>query len=233
MKVRALGVAAVVAAAGLAPRPAEAFWLLNFQTAPTLPAGGVGFIGGTGAQLTRVGEPGSTSFTPYLAHFGLRVGLADFLDVGYRLCTVPLPYSSAGPTLGAELDVKARLTPASWTWQAALVAGVGDAWLELGGASRSAWSPGVDLVVSRALGESVQLALNGRYVFTAIPTAAGGAEANDVTAAGGSAMLRFAVSPVVAVQVELGAFDFLGALGGKETNGWGLQAGVVFAARLR
>ena len=228
--------AALAALAVLAPRPAHAFWLLDFQTAQTLPQGAVGFIGGTGGQLTSVGQPGATSFTPFLAHFGIRVGLADWIDAGYRLCTVPLPYSSAGPTLGGELDVKLRLTPASWTWQAALIAGAGLAYLDLNDASRSAWAPGADLVVSRRLGAgpgAPELALNARWVYTGVLSAAGGAADNHVQASGVSAMLRIPLSAAIAVQPEVGVFRFDGALAGHPANGWAMQYGAVLAARVR
>ena len=228
--------AALAALAVLAPRPAHAFWLLDFQTAQTLPQGAVGFIGGTGGQLTSVGQPGATSFTPFLAHFGIRVGLADWIDAGYRLCTVPLPYSSAGPTLGGELDVKLRLTPASWTWQAALIAGAGLAYLDLNDASRSAWAPGADLVVSRRLGAgpgAPELALNARWVYTGVLSAAGGAADNHVQASGVSAMLRIPLSAAIALQPEIGVFRFDGALAGHPANGWAMQYGAVLAARVR
>ncbi len=212
---------------------AHAFWLLNFQTGATLPPGGIGFIGGTGGQLTSVGDPSSSSFTPFLAHAGIRFGLVDGLDLGYRLCTVPLPYSSAGPSLGAEADLKLRLTPAESVWQAGLIGGVGYSYLLILGQSKSAWAPGADLLVSRRMVDHLDLSWNARYVYTGIPTAAGGTEANHVQAIGGSMGARIGLGSGISLLPEVGVFDFTGSIAGATVNGWGLQYGAVLAARLK
>lgn len=218
---------------GAAP-PARAFWLLNFGTAPPLPAGAVGFIGGTGGQLTEVGAPAQSSFTPFLAHAGIRVGLASWVDAGFRLCTVALPfYAGGGPSLGGELDVKVRLTPPRWKWQASVLAGAGYAYLLLQDQSKSAWSPGAELSVSRDLSARVTLTANARYAYTAIPTGTGGSDGNFVHSFGGSVGLRVAITNTIAVMPEVGAFGFEGAIARATSNGWGLQYGVVLAARVR
>ena len=118
-RVRTLAAIAVVLAACLAfPSRGRAFWLLGFSSADTLPPATFGVIAGTGGQLSETGDPAKTSFTPFLPHAGFRVGIADGLDVGYRLTQVALPFSSVGPTLGGEIDVRYRLTPANSEWQA-------------------------------------------------------------------------------------------------------------------
>jgi hypothetical protein len=218
----------------VAPGRAQAFWLLNFQTAPPLPPGAVGFIGGTGGQLTLVGTPLATSYTPFLAHAGIRVGIASWLDAGYRLTTVPLPYSNAGgPGLGAQMDLKFRLTPARLSWQAAVIVDAAYAYLLNTDRSLQAWSPGADLVVSHSLGTRYAIAFNARYVFTAIPSADGGSGRNFVHAFGPTVGLRIALSDTVSLQPEIGAFRFMGQIAGVENDGWGIQYGLVLGARVR
>lgn len=98
-KTLAILITTLLAIGFLAP-PARAFWLLGFSTADTLPSGHVGFIAGTGGQFSDVGHPKETSFTPFLPHAGIRLGLTERIDVGYRLTQVALPFSSVGPSLG-------------------------------------------------------------------------------------------------------------------------------------
>lgn len=217
----------------LAPRPASAFWVLNFSTADTLAPGQVGFIGGTGGQLTTVGEPAKLSYTPFLAHAGIRVGLIDRLDIGYRLVTVPLPYNTAGPSLGAAADAKVRLTPKESRWQVSLIAGGAIAYLRLSGENRTAFSPGGDVVVSRTLATALTVAANARYVFAAIPSAPGGASANQVQVFGGSVALRIGLTQTVSIIPEMGLFRFEGELGNVESDGWGTQYGAVLSALIR
>lgn len=234
MKLRgsAAACAALVAAAISFSRDARAFWLLNFQTAATLPPGGAGFIGGTGGQFTSVGSPPRASFTPFLAHAGIRVGLIDRLDAGYRLCTVALPYSSAGPTLGEETDLKFQLTPSNASWQVGIIGGVGYAYLLLSGQSRDAWAPGANLIVSRAVSSRIDLSWNFRYVDTFISSGPGGPGANQVQAYGGGMGIKVALGPTLAVLPEVGAFDFRGRLSGVPVDGYGFQYGVVLSARI-
>ncbi|MHB8418662.1 MAG: hypothetical protein ACYDCL_11330 [Myxococcales bacterium] len=204
--------------------PARAFWLLGFSTADTQPQWTGGFIGGTGGQLTFVGD--KLSFTPFLAHAGLRVGLTDWLDVGYRLCTVTLPYNQGGPVLGGQLDFKARWTPRTWAVQSAVGADFANAYLDLAGQPSVAWSPGAYLLVSRALSKKLTGTLEARYAYVWVPGAS-----NELHSIGGSAGLAIALSPTVSVRPELGAFDFVGSIHGAPANGVGLQYGAVLAAR--
>ncbi len=211
---------------------AGAFWLLNFQTAPTLEPGKLAFIGGTGGQFTVVGNPGRDNFTPFLAHFGIRLGLMDRLDVGYRLTTVALPYSSVGPSLGGEIDFKYFLCSANDPWQFSLIGGLAYAYVDVLNQSKSAWSPGVDILLTHPLGSALDLSLNGRYVYTGIPTASGGEGLNNLTASGGSVGLNIKLGPTSAIKPEIGMFNFNGLIGGNITDGLGAQYGVVFSSKL-
>ena len=168
---------------------ANAFWLLNFQTAPTLAPGAIGFIGGTGGQFTSVGSPASNSFTPFLAHAGIRVGLADSLDVGYS-------------------------------------------YLLISGQTKDAWSPGTDFILTHPISKEVDLSWNGRYVYSAIPSATGGEGGNHVQAIGGSMSAKFALTSNVALLPEVGVFNFTGSLAGNAVNGWGFQYGAVLSAKI-
>ncbi len=228
--VRSLLLGSFVSAA-LLPQRADAFWLLGFSTADTLPRGELGAIAGTGGQYSSVGDPRSDSFTPFLPHAGLRVGVADGWDVGYRLTQVALPYSSAGPSLGGEVDVKHRLTSPESAWQSALVLGVAYSYLDLESRSKSAWSPGVDWVVSRPVGHDLTAISELRYVYTAIPAGPGGEQANHVSATGIDFGLRIGVKAKVSIIPEIGLFDFSGRLAGRNGSGFAAQYGVVLAFR--
>lgn len=215
----------------LAPLPATAFWLLGFSTADTLPQGSLSAIAGTGGQITAVGDPSRASFTPFLPHAGFRAGVADGWDVGYRLTQVALPFSSVGPTLGGEVDVKHRLTPADSDWQMAVVAGFAYSFLDLSSHSRSAWSPGIDLIVSREFLPGYSAIFELREVYTAIPTAPGGQGANHVNAAGIDFGMRIALTSTVSIIPEIGLFDFAGRLANHGANGIAAQYGAVLSFR--
>ena len=208
---------------------ARAFWLLGFSTADTLPPGHVGFIAGTGGQFADVGRPKKTSFTPFLAHAGIRLGLTDHIDVGYRLTQVAIPFSSVGSTLGGETDVKYRLTAPSDTWQVAMLAGGAYGYLNIEGQSREAWSPGVDLMASRRMNRKLWLIAELRYVYTAIPTAPGGTADNYVHAVGPDLGLKISLTPQISLIPEMGLFDFTGRLQGRDASGLGYQYGVVLS----
>ncbi len=203
-------------------------WLLNFGTASTQQPGQVAFISGTGAQLTFIQSPSSTNFTPFLAHAGIRIGLFQGVDIGYRLCTVPLPYSSAGPSLGAATDLKVRLTPKDAPWQFSLIGGGGLAYVTLQDKAKTAWSPGGALVLSTNISSATLITFNARYTESYIVTAAGGASQNYARAIGGSLGLTHNMSDVLAISPELGIFGLQGKIADSATNGIGIQAGVCF-----
>jgi hypothetical protein len=206
----------------------KAQWLLNFGGAQTLDPGHVAFISGTGAQFTFIKEPSSsTNLTPFLAHAGIRVGLLPGLDIGYRLCSIALPYTTVGPTLGSAIDLKLRLTPASAHWQFSLIGGGGYAFVEIAGQSRSAWSPGGVLVLTKVISPSTSLTLNGRFSQTDFSTLPGGSVGNYVRAIGGSAGASFVISPALSILPEIGVFDLKGSINNVNTNGIGLQIGSV------
>ena len=229
VRLTCLAAVAVVAASS---QPARAQWLLNFSTAETLGPGQIGFIAGTGGQVTSAGAPAKTSYTPFLAHAGIRIGLADRLDIGYRLVTVPLPYSSVGPSLGSAIDAKVRLTPSGATWHVAVIAGGGISYLKISNQDRTAWSPGGALTLSHAMAAGWTFVANGRYSYTEIPSAAGGSTENHVHAIGGSVASRITATSSVSVVPEIGVFALRGAVSGRTTDGVGLQYGVVLSARL-
>jgi hypothetical protein len=223
--------AALVVCALAAPRQADAFWLLGFSTADTLPAGDFAAIAGTGGQYSSVGDPRRSSFTGFLPHAGIRVGITDGLDIGYRLTQVALPFSSVGPSLGGEIDLKYRLTPADSPWQVALVGGMAYSYLEISGQSRDAWSPGIDLVVSHVLSPTYAAITEFRYVYTAIPSAVGGQGGNHLNAAGMDLGMRIRINDRVSLVPEVGLFDFAGQMSGRGANGIGAQYGAVLAFR--
>ena len=230
---RIVPIALLALAACLAdPSPAAAFWLLGFSTADTLPPGAIGGIAGTGGQLAEVGSPAKTSFTPFLPHAGFRIGIVDGLDVGYRLTQVALPFSSVGPSLGSEVDLRYRLTDPEASWQSAIVAGFAYSYLELSGASKDAWSPGLDLMLSHVLTPKYAFISELRYVYTAIPTAPGGTANNYLHAVGGDIGTRITLSPRMALVPEIGLFRFIGALAGGNATGFGFQYGAVLSFRL-
>ncbi|MHB1238386.1 MAG: hypothetical protein ACYCY7_12585 [Gallionella sp.] len=210
----------------------SAFWLLGFSDANTLPTGALGMIAGTGAQYANVGNPAKSSSTVFLAHAGFRYGLSDNLDIGYRLAPVALPYSSVGPTLGSEIDLKYRFTRPGASWQGAFVAGGAYSYLDISGQSKSAWSPGFDFVFSKYLNEKYTLITEARYLYIAIPTALGGSSANNLSAFGPDIGLKIKLTDKVSLVPELGIFNFRGNLLGAQENGRAVQIGAVLSARI-
>lgn len=206
-------------------------WLLGFSPAETLPAGAYSAIVGTGGQVSSVGDPHRTSFTPFLAHAGFRAGLADGWDIGYRLATIALPYSSVGPSLGAEIDVKHRLTSQDSPWQVAILGGIGYAYLDIQNQSRSAWSPGVDMIVSHQVAPRYIAFSDLRYVYTEISSANGGASANHFQAFGPGIGVKYKFTDAISLTPEIGVFNFQGKLLGQSANGIGVQYGAVLGFR--
>lgn len=202
-------------------------WLLGFSPADTVAPGSYSAIAGTGGQWSSVGDPRRDSFTPFLAHAGIRTGLTDNWDIGYRLATVALPYSSVGPSLGAEIDVKHRLTDKENPWQVAVVAGIGYAYLDIQGQSRNAWSPGVDMIVSHQFAPGYTAFADLRYVYTEIPSASGGASANHFQAFGPGVGMKIKLKENVSITPEIGVFNFNGNIADQKANGIGVQYGAV------
>ncbi len=213
-------------------RPAHAFWVVNFGPAAPLHPGRLAFVGGVGGQVVRAGSPERTSAVFFIPHAGLRVGLLPILDVGLRLAPLPLPYASVGPGLGGNLDVKVLLTPRAWRWHLALDVGAGVAHALVNDQGRLAWSPNAALLLSVGLGGSTQLTFMARYAYIGVPTATGGEGANHVHVVGASVGLRLRLNDHIALMPELGAYRYLGALGGQEVNGFAGQYGVVLGATL-
>lgn len=222
--------AAFAAALLLMGVPVRAFWLLGFSPADTLPPGEMGFISGTGGQLTSVGPPDKTSYTPSLPHAGLRLGLGADFDVGYRLVQVALPFSAAGPTLASEVDVKWRFTPRASRWQAAVVPTFAYGYVMVGGVSKNAWSPGVDIVLSRRLDwRDARLFTEVRYLYAAVNSAPGGTPNNYLHAAGNDWGVKIPLTPQISIVPEVGLFDFIGRNLGARADGVGFQYGAVLS----
>jgi len=205
----------------------QAQWLLNFGTAATVAPKDFAFISGTGGQVTFIKNPASNNFTPFLAHAGLRLGILSNVDIGYRLCTVTMPWSSVGPTLGSAFDAKIRLTPTTAPYQVAVIVGGGYAYLSILNNHKSAWSPGTAVSVTRQLNSSSSITFNGRLMQTVIPTALGGKANNYVNIWGGSIGWAHNLNSVVGIIPEIGIFDVKGEMNHFTSNGIGLQAGMV------
>ena len=210
--------------------PARAFWLLGFSPAETTPAGTLSFISGTGGQLTTSGPASKLNYTPSLSHAGIRLGLTDSLDAGYRLVQVALPFSAAGPTLASEVDVKWRLTDPSSTWQAAFVPTLAYGYVLLNGVSRDAWSPGADLVLSRCVDwRGARVFTELRYLYAAVGSAPGGSSGTYLHAAGNDWGMKIPLTPDISLVPEAGLFDFIGRNMGARANGVGFQYGAVLS----
>lgn len=217
-------------AATLTAAPAHAFWVVNFGPAPTLPRGRFAFAGGMGGQVVLVGEPIRTSAVFFIPHAGIRAGLADFVDIGYRLAPIALPFSSVGPSLGGNLDIKFRLTPRESSWQFAALVGGGLGHVIVNDDGKLAYSPNAALLLSTHVAEHTQLTFMGRYVFMGIPTAPGGDAGNHVHIAGLSTGLKVDINETVAVLPEIGAYWYEGRIADQRTSGPAFQYGVVLAS---
>lgn len=211
---------------------ASAFWLLGFSDALTLPRGALGAIAGTGAQFTQVGAPPKDSSTVFIPHAGFRYGITNDIDLGYRLTQVALPFSSVGPTLGSEIDAKYRITSPDNSWQASIVGGLAYASLNISDQSKSAWSPGADLIVSHVFTPQYTLFSELRYVDTVIPTATGGSGSNYVNAAGMGLGFKIKLTSLTSIVPEIGVFNLAGKLLNSNANGFAVQAGVVLSIRI-
>jgi hypothetical protein len=223
---------AVTCVLGTLPRVGHAFWVVNFGPAAPAQPGHLAFVGGMGGQVVFAGEPTRTSAVFFIPHAGLRVGLLDHLDVGFRLAPLPLPYGTVGPGLGGNIDVKVLVTPRAWRWHFALDAGAGLAHALVNDQGRVAWSPNAAALLSARLGERTWLTFMARYAYIGITSATGGESANHVHVVGGTAGLRLQLTERVALMPELGAFRYLGAIGGQEVNGVAGQYGIVLGASL-
>ncbi len=217
----------LVVAGSCSPTAFAGSWLLGFSPANTVAPGSYSAIAGTGGQWSSVGDPPRDNFTPFLAHAGIRTGLTDSWDIGYRLATIALPYSSVGPSLGAEIDVKHRLTDIGNPWQVAVLAGVGYAYLDIQDQSKNAWSPGVDMIISHQIASGYTTFADLRYVYTEIPSANGGANASHFQAFGPGVGIKINLKENISITPEIGVFNFNGSIANQTANGIGIQYGAV------
>lgn len=211
------------------PARADAFWVVNFGSAGTLPPGRIGFAAGMGGQVVFVGDPKQSNAFFTIPHAGIRFGLHHRLDLGVRLAPVPLPFSTVGPGFGANVDAKLRLTARDAKVQVALITGTGFAHVLVLDKNRFAWSPNGAGLLTFQVREKAQLTFMGRYVYLGIPTATGGASENFVHIAGVSAGMKFDALPSVSILPEVGGYWYEGAIGGKRTAGPGFQYGLMLA----
>jgi hypothetical protein len=226
-----IGAARLVVALGLLtlPTPAHAFWVVNFGPAGTLAPGKVGFAAGMGGQVVLVGDPRERNAFFFIPHAGLRVGLAERVDIGWRLAPVPLPFASVGPGFGANVDVKVRLTSADATVQAALIAGIGLAHVLVRDDNRVAWSPNAAGLVTFRVRDDMLFTTMARYVYLATPTAQGGSTANHVHIAGPSFGLKIDAFEKVSILPEVGAYWYEGRISDVRMSGPGFQYGIMLA----
>lgn len=229
IRLRYAVMAVFITAALCQAQPVQAFWVVNFGPATTLPKGRVGFAAGMGGQAVFAGSPRKANAFFLIPHAGLRVGLAERVDVGWRLAPVPLPFSTVGPGFGANLDAKLRLTDAAAKVQLALIGGLGFAHVLVQDNNRFAWSPNAAGLVTFRTSEKVQLTAMARYVYLAIPTAPGGSTNNFVHIAGASVGLKIDAFGPVALLPEVGAYWYEGRLDGVRTAGPGFQYGLMLA----
>jgi hypothetical protein len=211
------------------PQQAHAIWVVNFGPAKTLPRGRVGFAAGMGGQAVFVGDPLQANAFFFIPHAGLRVGLAERVDIGWRLAPVPLPFATVGPGFGANIDTKVHVTPADSKVQLSLIGGIGLAHVLVLNEHRIAWSPNGAALVSFHLNDTITLTTMGRYVYLAIPTAPGGSASNFVHIAGPSLGLKIDVLPRVSVLPEIGGYWYEGRMNDVRTSGPGFQYGVMLA----
>lgn len=228
-RTRMVVIIAVLLSCAWLPSKSEAFWVVNFGTAKTLPKYKAGFAAGLGGQMVFAGDPTEKNGFFLIPHAGFRLGLAGRVDMGLRLAPVPLPFSTVGPGFGANLDAKVRLTPAEASFQVSLILGAGGAHVLVRDDNRLAWSPNAAALFTFMADRAVPLTIMGRYVYLAIPSGPGGGSDNFVHIVGPSAGLKFDVWPNVSVLPEVGAYWYEGRLAGLEMSGPGFQYGLMLA----
>jgi hypothetical protein len=211
----------------LGTEPAHAFWVVNFGPAMPSKPGSTSFVGGMGGQVVFVGEPTTSSATFFIPHAGIRYGLADWVDVGYRLAPMPLPFSSVGPGLGGNVDFKFGLSPRDWPVQVGLDLGAGLGYARVSNVDKVAYSPNGALLLTSHLSDTLSLTGMGRYAHIAFPTASGGAAGNFVNISGASIGLKWQFNPRVALLPEVGAYWYDGQMNGVRASGPAFQYGVV------
>ena len=112
-------------------------------------------------------------------------------------------------------------------YQIVVIAGGGYAYLKILDNHESAWSPGVAIPITRQLNSSTSITFNGQLLQTVIPSAFGCKSNNDVRIIGGSIRLYSNLNSVIGIIPEIGIFNLSGKINNVESNGIGIQAGVV------
>ena len=142
---------------------------------------------------------------------------------------MPLPFSTAGPGFGADIDLKLRLTNANSHVGFAIVAGGGGAHVLVLDEHKAAFSANGALLLSFKTSDTVTLTTMGRYVYLAIPTADGGTSENFVHIAGASLGLKIQVLPSISVLPEIGAYWYEGRISDVRIAVPGFQYGFMLA----
>lgn len=217
---------------GLVQKQSPKFWVVNFGSSATLAPGKFAFAAGLGGQMVFVGEPRKTNAFFMIPHAGFRVGVAKNLDAGLRLAPIPLPYATAGPGFGMNLDVKYCFTPPAKKVLFAADAGIGISHVIIQENTRFAWSYNAALFNTYNLNSKTALTIMGRYVNIQIPTAPKGSGENFVNIAGTSLGLRRFISEKISILPEVGVYWYDGKLLSAKTSGPGFQYGFMIGTTL-
>jgi len=226
---RIYSVLKIVLVLAIGTSTAQAFWVVNFGSANTMTPGKVGFAAGMGGQVVRTGEPAQTNAFFLIPHAGFRYGLFERIDIGWRLAPIPLPYSTVGPGFGANIDAKLLLNAPEADWRVAVIAGLGGAHVMILDHARMAYSPNAALLLSTSLSVRTHLTFMGRYVYLAIPTAAGAEAQNFVHIGGASVGIKYQLNEQISLLPEFGVYWYEGAIAGKRTAGPGAQYGLMLS----
>ncbi len=206
----------------VAPDPARALELVDFDTAQTAPPGSGRVAAGIGGLFTQVR---GGQYLTYLPFASLRLGILPWAEVGLQVVTVPPPYNTVGPALGGQLSLKLRLTPRKAPLDVAIVLEAANAAVEHQGQSSSAWSPGAALILTYHLAAALSASVSGHYAYVFLP-----ATGDAFQAAGGSLGFAIDLSPSVSLRPAVGLTDLWGSLLGSPASGWGLSVGAVLSA---
>jgi hypothetical protein len=210
----------------------QAFWVVNFGTARTIPRRKFGFAAGMGGQMVFLGTPRKTSAFFTIPHAGFRYGLTEKLDAGLRLAPIPLPFSTVGPGFGVNLDVKYWLTKPEGKIDFAIDAGFGGAHVLIEEQHRYAYSPNAAFMLTLNSNEKTHWTLLGRYVQLNIPTAQGGNRDNHVRIIGSSIGLKKDIRTNISILPEVGFYYYDGKVLGVRKNGPGWQYGLMISCTL-
>jgi hypothetical protein len=207
----------------------SAFWVVNFGPAQTLEKGQFAMVAGTGGQYVAVGDPTTDNSIFFIPHAGIRYGFTEWMDAGYRLAPLPLPFTAEAPPLGGNLDAKFFFGDREAKWKFSTLVGAGIAHVQVFNEHRMAYSPNTAALITRSFDNGVDFTTMLRYVWLGIPSAPGGAEDNRVSIAGVSWGLKIPLGERLSLLPEIGAYHYNGRLRGEAADGFAVQYGIVLA----